>query len=235
MRGRTSADARDESVELRLGHLERRQQFGAEQAIADRADAVLRAQLDRRPPDHDLRIADIDIPPTRRAPFRRDVVTDALLADEEDQRLSAGPTGVELREPHGIVRLQALGVRPDGGLVEEWQAGKILRTAHRRRIEPEAGEEIAVVRDMRAGVDEQLAQALDAQRLEALGGPPLRILHRLTHGDGGVLLGPALERKQQAGGEPCVQRRHACTASRQIARNSPTSVSTRSVHWLPRA
>ena len=76
-------------------------------AVAPLAQAVLRAELDRRAPDHDLRVADVDAPPARRAPLGGHVVADALLADEEDQRLAGRAAGVEAREPAGLRRASA--------------------------------------------------------------------------------------------------------------------------------
>ena len=84
----------DELIELGLRHLERRQQRRAQEPVAQRAQPVLRAELDRRAPDDDFGIADIHAPPARGAPLGRDVVADAVAADVEDQRLAARAAGV---------------------------------------------------------------------------------------------------------------------------------------------
>src|SRR5450631_2767761 len=79
--GAGATDNLNVRFELRLRHLEGWQQPGTKQAVASATRPVLRAELDRRAPDDNLGIADIDVPPASRAPLGGDVVADPLLAN----------------------------------------------------------------------------------------------------------------------------------------------------------
>ena len=126
-----SADLADEAIELGRRHLEGRQQFRPQQFVANQADPILRAQLDRRAPDDDLRIADIDAPPTGRAPLGGHVVADALEAHVEDQWLAAGAAGVVALERPGDFRLEV--VVANQRLGQQRQALQIGQAGHGRR------------------------------------------------------------------------------------------------------
>ncbi len=119
------ANGSDEAIELGIGHLERRQQAGAQHGVAQPAHAVLRVQFDRRSPDHDFAVANVHAPPARRPPFGRDVVADPLLAEEEHQRFAARPAGVGARQSGRGRRFQRLGVCANVRLGQERQALEI--------------------------------------------------------------------------------------------------------------
>ena len=107
------SNAIDEFVELGFRHFECRQQLGAHDPIAQQSDSVLCAQLDRRTPDDDFLVADVDVPPACGSPLGGHIVADALVANVEDQRLPARPTGVEAREVACVVRLELVRCWPE--------------------------------------------------------------------------------------------------------------------------
>src|SRR5471030_912046 len=201
------ADALDIIVQPGRRHLERRQQRCAHHAVAQRAQAVLRAQLDGRAPDHDLGVADVDLPPAGGAPLGGDIMADAFLADVEDQRLAAGAAGVEAGQAARVGGAHSVAVLADQRLVEQRQAAQVVERAQvAPDIETDLLELSAVVWHLGLSPRQQAAQALQLQRAKLRGCPVLARLQAAPHADRGVLLEPLLQREQQAGYQRGVRR-----------------------------
>ncbi len=194
-------DFRNETVELRRRHLERGEQLCAQQPIPELAKAVLGAELDRRTPDDDFRVTDVDAPPAGGTPFRRHIVADAVLAHVEDQRLAARAACVVALERARVVRTETREVGPDQRLVKTRDAREIAQRLDAGRIETSFGEQIAIVRDMRADSDQEIAQALHAVSLEFVRAPPLAAFERATADDAVVPLQTLLKGEYQAGNQ----------------------------------
>ena len=94
------ANLPDVVVEPRLRHVERRQQRGTKQEVAQAADPVLCAELDGRTPYDDFRIPDIHAEPARRAPLGRHIVSDALGVEVEHEWLAARAARVTALQLH---------------------------------------------------------------------------------------------------------------------------------------
>ncbi|OPZ03852.1 MAG: hypothetical protein BWZ09_02197 [Alphaproteobacteria bacterium ADurb.BinA305] len=202
------ADAGDEAVQLRGGHLEGGQQLGTEQPIPQCAHPVLRAELDRRAPHDNLGIADVDAPPARRAPLGGDVVAHTPVADEEDERLAARAAGVEASQSDRVVGLQGFGIGADLRLAQEGQALQLGQAGDRRGVEADAREAFAVIGHVVARMHQQRTQALELQGLDALARPPLAILQAAPQGDAVVLLEALVEREKQARDQAGVEAGH---------------------------
>ncbi|WP_432377737.1 hypothetical protein [Duganella sp. P38] len=183
------ADLRQVAVQPFGRHGKGRQQFCAHQLVTDGAHAVLRAQLDRRTPHHDFRIADVHAPPARGAPLGGNVVAHALPAQLENQRLAAGAARVEARQADGVVCLHALTLLADDALVQQRQARQdVKRGGVTQRVEVQAGEQLAVVRHARLRAQQQPAQARQLQRAQPRGAPELALLHLAPRRHGRVVL-----------------------------------------------
>ncbi len=200
------------SSSLRGRQLECRNQFGAEQPVAQLSHVVLGVQFDRRAPDDDLRVADVDAPPPGGAPLGSDIVADPLLADVEDQRLARRAPGVEALQASRSGVLQRLDVGADERLGEEGQLLQIGEGRHAGGVEGMPREQVAVVRHMGGGFAEQAAQALQAQLVEVVRSPPLRRFELTTDGDGAVLLQVLVHWEEQRGNESGIHERPGLTS-----------------------
>jgi hypothetical protein len=213
-----------ETVEVGRRHVERGQERGTQQTITQQAHPILRAQLDRRAPQHDLGVADVHTPPAGRAPFRRDVVARASFADVKHQGLAAGSSGIVATQRGRIVGLERVGVGAYQGLGQQRQAGKIAQRAHGGRIEFRLVECPAIIRHVPMDVGEKPPQAIDAQCVQVGPRPPLARLEFAQALDARMPLDSFMQRKEPSGNEASpriLARSHVaqgCSAARPSAR-----------------
>src|SRR5262249_44430808 len=189
------ANAFKKAVEPCSRHVKRGNKLAPQDSVAHEAQPVLRSNLDRGAPYHDLGITYVDPPPAQGAPLRGDVVADPVRAYEKSQRLPARAARAESLKPSASLRFQRLDVAAHNRLREKRNSRKLTQRIDRVRLKSMLAEQIAVVRGERLCVLQQRPQALDPQALDPLARPPLRLLKRRANRDCGVPFEPLVNRK----------------------------------------
>jgi hypothetical protein len=124
-------------------------------------------------------------------------VTDALLAQVENQPLAAGAAGAEALRRRCIVGEEVVAMVVDVGFIHDRKATEIAQIMHAAGVETAVRADLAVVRHMFGGMQQQGAQTLQLQRFETLAWPPLGLLQPPVQRDAIVMLEPLMQRKQQ--------------------------------------
>ena len=215
-----------------------RQQVAAQQAIAQAAQTVLRAQLDRTAPQHQLGVADVHPPPARGTPLGGHIVALAALADPEHQRLARGAArGVALHGPMAPGQ-HARTMGAHLAFAQQWQGLQIGHRLQALRLKAMVGKQLLVVRHARAYVDQECAQPGTLVCLQLLRRPPLHFLQGAQQGHRVVALQALLQRKQQLRAKAGVEAPLAAHAAAYLvdylvahrgARSGATSMSCRPI------
>ena len=178
------ANGGDELVEFCLGHFKRRQQLGAQEFVSPVFDAVLLAQLNRRTPNHNFRVANVHTPPAGGPPFGRHVVAHAFVCYEKNQRFTRRAPGVEAGQALRMLMFEPLSIGTDDRLGQKWQALQVVRTLDVGRIKPDLLETVAVVGHMQSDIPQKLTQTLKLIGSYFCGRQPLNLLHSAPHRNG---------------------------------------------------
>ena len=188
-------DAGNKAVDLARRHLKRRQQMAAQQAVAQPPHAVLRAELDRAAPDHQLFVADIHAPPPGGAPLGRHIVAFAGQAHVKDQRFTRRSAGIAACQRAVRLGFEQLGIGPDIGLGQQWQRLQVSGAAAGGRVEAQRFEQGLVVRHAAADAAQKIAQAAVSVSGNLLGRPPLAGFQPLPQFDRAMAFGPLVQRE----------------------------------------
>jgi hypothetical protein len=132
-------------------------------------------------------------------------VRHALVAEEKRQRFAARAAGVGSSQAPRFCGFEVLDIGAYQRLRQERQARKIADRSHVIGDHAPLAQRVAVIRNLRRRVRQELAQALELQRDQLHAVEPLRPFQRAPHGGRVVSLQPLVERKQHAGREPRVQ------------------------------